>query len=622
MPSPSSENFLDRSLLQQLAGPKAFARGESYFAENRVRQLQASMDRATAKVSGSRTYRVKLWQQRGQLHHACTCAAGREEAFCKHCAAVGLAWLAALQDHASDGGTQHHGTGQPQPRPADAEAGISREQLRDYLRGLDKDRLVSLTLEATDYDDILHRRILLELIGVAPAGGGKRKDANPAPAPARTPPDLELYKHLLHEAIECADYVDSNAMGDYAQGVEEAIQPLGDLLKNGHAAAVVELAEFALLELDRSSEMIDTGDGALNAIYDDLQQYHLEACRVAKPDPEALAARLLTYELEGGLGVFNNAINTYAEALGPMGVAAWRRLLIQEWSRLPVVGAGTGGGHAMEEAQSSIDYRRFQLNALMERVARSAGDTDALIAVKQRDLTSAHDFLALADLHLSAGRPEEAVQWAERGVAAFPGAAAGSGLNDLLVSIYARLGRHEEALQLLWKEFAQRKNLDEFHQLKEYFSRQRAEDWPEWRRRAVDLLHAAAPAGDRSLLVEVLLEEGLDEEAWNEAKTGGCRPDLLLDVAGRRERTHPAEALRVYQDQLGPIIARGDQHAYKEAISLLTRIGDLLDRLGRGDDFGTYRAEVRAANRQKRSFLKLLDGIQPPPPGQRGSASS
>ena len=47
------------------------------------------------------------------------------------------------------------------------------------------------------------------------------------------------------------------------------------------------------MELDRASEMIDAGDGSLNAIYDDLQQYHLEACRAARPEPEALAARLL-----------------------------------------------------------------------------------------------------------------------------------------------------------------------------------------------------------------------------------------------------------------------------------------------------------------------------------------
>ncbi len=108
-------------------------------------------------------------------------------------------------------------------------------------------------------------------------------------------------------------------MPDYVQGVTEAIQPLGELLRNGHAAAVVELAEFALVGLDRASEMIDGSDGSLNPVYDDLQLYHLQACRAARPDPETLAERLLQYELEGGLGVFNNAAKAYAEVLGPRG---------------------------------------------------------------------------------------------------------------------------------------------------------------------------------------------------------------------------------------------------------------------------------------------------------------
>ena len=611
MPSQPSENFLDRPLLQQLAGPKTFARGEEYLAENRVRQLQAGPDRAIAKVSGSRTYRVKLWHQRGQLHHACNCAAGREEIFCKHCVAVGLAWLQALEDHAGSlGQTQS----QVPPRPQADETGISRDQLRDYLRGLDKDRLVSLTLEATDYDDILHRRLLMEVIGVAPAGGKRSGTGASGSASSKAAtPDLELYKHILREAIECADYVDYNAMGDYAQGVEEAIRPLGDLLAGGQAAAVVELAEFALLELDRSSDMIDTGDGALNAIYDDLQQYHLEACRVAKPDPEALAARLLAYELEGGLGVFNNAVNTYADALGPRGIAAWRRLLIQEWSHLPVLGAeGTG----RDGVQPSLDYRRFQLNALMERVARTEGDTEALIAVKQRDLSSAHDYLALADLHLSAGRVEEAAKWADLGIEGFPKAASTSGLNDFLIGVYVRLGRGKEAFEIAWQEWSENLGLEAYRKLKENVARTEPEAWPAWLMRIEEDLRAASHL--RNLLVEILLEEGLDAEAWAEAKAGDCSSRLWLEIASRLENDHPADALRIYQEQLMPIIARGDQHAYREAILLLTRIGRLLDRLGRADDFGTYRAEVRAANRQKRSFLKLLDGIKLPPHGKSG----
>ena len=115
------------------------------------------------------------------------------------------------------------------------------------------------------------------------------------------------------------------------------------------------------------------------------------------------------------------------------------------------------------------------------------------------------------------------------------------------------------------------------------------------------------PAPDRSALVEILLADGMEDEAWTEANAGGCRPDLWLQLARQREKTHPADALRVYQQQLGPTLARGGQHAYEESTAMLRRIQTLFRRLGRDAEFGPYRAEVRAANRNKRAFLKLLD---------------
>jgi uncharacterized Zn finger protein len=586
MPPSSPDDLLDRPLLRQLAGEERFRNGEKYFNEGRVRQVHVGADRITAKVSGSRAYRVKLWRGRGQLQFSCNCAVGREETFCKHCVAVGLAWLAGPEGQA-------------------AAPGVTRDELRDHLRALDKDRLVNLALEAMDYDDILRRRLTLEIIGVS----RNRKAPQPAAAP-----DLATYRQLLREAIECPDYVDYDAMPEYAQGVEEAIRPLNDLLRAGQAAAVVELAELALVELDKASEMLDGGDGTLNTVYDDLQHYHLEGCRQARPDPERLAERLLRYEIEGGLGVFSNTASAYAEVLGPRGLAAWRRLLVQEWKKLPALSPAT----RQSAGAKPIDHRRFQITALMEQWVTAEGDFETLAAIKQRDLSTAHDFLALAELYQSAGSLKEAIHWAERGLRAFPDVADGDGLRDFLASAYRKTGRMEEALTLVWEKFAQAGDRENYLRLQSYA----AGDWPQWRERALAHLRErieerrlqAQTRGwpnlpDHNAIVELLLSEHCDEDAWTEASAGGCRPDLWLQLAARREALHPGEALRIYQDQLAPTIARGDQRAYGEAIELLEKIRALLQRLGRFAEFDAYAAAVRAAHRQKRNFLKLLDAM-------------
>jgi uncharacterized Zn finger protein len=593
-PTPPND-LLDRPLLRQLAGDDRFRSGEEYFNDGRVRQVHVAGDRITAKVSGTRAYRVKLWRGRGELLFSCNCSLGREGTFCKHSVAVGLAWLAG-------------------PEGQSGAPGVTREQLRDHLRALEKERLVELALEAMEYDDILRRRLMLETIGVS---RGRKGSLPPAAAPE---PNLAVYRQILREAIECPDYVDYDAMPDYAQSVEEAVRPLGELLRGGHASTVMELAEFAIIELDKASEMLDGGDGSLNTVYDDLQHYHLEACRLARPDPEQLAARLLHYEIEGGMGVFNNTLSAYADALGPQGIEAWRRLLVQEWASLPELNAAS----KKKSSRKSINHRRFQITALMERMVAEEGDLETLAVIKQRDLSSAHDFLSLAELYQRAGQPKQAMLWAERGLKTFPAAAENAGLRDFLADAYRQMGRNEEAVALVWEEFTKANDLESYRRLQS-FAQDGADggSWEHWRTRALDHLrqraaqrdkaaheHRWSAPADHSLLVTILLSERRDDEAWAEASAGGCRPYLWLQLAARREKTHPADALRVYQEQIGPLIARGDQRAYREAIDLLGRIRALLAGLGRAEEFGVYSAEVRAAHRQKRTFLKLLDAMR------------
>ena len=582
MSTPPAEDFLTRALLRQLAGETAYTAGEACFGAGRVEQAQYGPERVAARVADGQIYRVKIWRARGELHLSCTCPAGRERAVCKHAVAVGLAWIESAE----------HGTEAP---ASHAKGSPSRETLGRYLHGLQRGRLVDLVLEATDYDDILRRRLTMEVIGVAGAGAGG------------PPPDLAAYRQILHDAIDAPDYVDYDAMPDYVHGVAEAIHPLGALLRAGHAGAVVELAELALVALDRTATMLDASDGSLNAVYDDLQLLHLQACRVARPDPAGLAARLLHYELDGGLGVFNNAVETYAEILGPRGQAAWRDLLVREWSALPALTPAPPGKPTAPP--TPIDHRRFQVQTLMEALAATDGDDDALDRVKQRDLSSPHDFLSLAEWHQAAGRTDAALRWAERGLQAFPDPDDRAGLRDFLAAAYVRAGRHDEATALAWEPFARAPSLEGYRHLRQSAARTTG-GWPSWRQRALQRTRqelARTPPHDGSLLVELLLDDGLDEEAWTEAKAAGCRPELWLRLAEHREQTHPADALEIYRSRLGPTIARGGAGAYREAIALLTRISALFENLGRAAEYDKLRAEVRAAHRQKRGFVRLLD---------------
>lgn len=628
MPSPpGDDSLLDRARLRQLAGEDAFGRGERVFAAGRVRSLRAAADRASARVVGStRLYRVKLWRSRGDLHHACTCPLGREGGFCKHAVAVGLAWLAGPGDDASqaedddqpasDTHPAHEhpapgdGGGRKPGGPGGKDSPVAPAALRAFVHSLDKRRLADLVLEALDYDEILRRRLMMETTGVS---AGRRLG----------PADLETYRRLLREAIETGEYVDYDAMPDYVQGIEEAIAPLHSLLEADQPGPVVELCELALVELDRAADLLDSSDGSLNGVYDELQRLHLEACRLARPDPVGLAGRLLHYELEGGMGVFNNAAAAYAEVLGPRGLAAYRGMLAHEWERLPPLRPGRRPPVAAPTREANpddgdplpLDYRRFQLAALMERLAASAGaDPDTLAAIKARDLSSPQDFLAIARLYAEAGRPEPALAWAEKGLAAFPQAdqAGAAGLRDFLADLYAASGRREDALTLAWAQFLAHPDGERYGRLKTFAA---PDAWPRWREHALAHLRGA---GDRpglagqNTLVGILLSEHDLDAALAEARAAGSRlrPDLWLALAARLESARPADALEIYRQQLDEFLARAEPARLpRQTDELLRKLRALFAQLGRREEFNAVRAELRAAHRHRRGFLKLLDAL-------------
>jgi len=112
---------------------------------------------------------------------------------------------------------------------------------------------------------------------------------------------------------------------------------------------------------------------------------------------------------------------------------------------------------------------------------------------------------------------------------------------------------------------------------------------------------------DHSELVRIFLWEKNIEAAWCEAQEGGCSHDLWLDLAGKREKDHPAEALPIYQRLIEPMLDRKNNDAYRGAMGFLRKVRELMIRLDRKDEFTTYLGKVRAAHKPKRNFMKLVD---------------
>jgi uncharacterized Zn finger protein len=176
-------------------------------------------------------------------------------------------------------------------------------------------------------------------------------------------------------------------------------------------------------------------------------------------------------------------------------------------------------------------------------------------------------------------------------------------------------------MDLIWTEFTGRPRLDGYQELKAYADR--AGTWERWRGKALDFVrediarvkrelnqsYLSFPA-DHSELVEIMLWEGNVEDAWREAREGGCSDGLWLDLASLREEDHPEDSLAIYQERIEPLVNRTNNKAYRRAYELVLKVRILMRRLGREAEFDEYMELLRLEYKRKRNFMKLLDGME------------
>jgi len=565
-------SVLDEATVGRLASVRSFERGAVYLSEGRVGPLRVSAGRVVATVAGTESYEVGLAVVDGELRFACSCPMGGDGVFCKHCVAVALCWLGSRGDSV--------------PTLADA---------RTHLLVLSREVLTELLIDHAHHDESLARRLLLM---TTRAGCGAGADA-------------AALCGLIDQCFAHGGFVSWREMPGYVRGIEETTDALEGLLADGSGDAVVGLVEYALELGERAIAHADDSGGLLGSALERLGELHLEACRRARPDPVALAEWLFERELGGDWDLFDGAVVRYADVLGATGVARYGELATGCWAGVPALGPG--------EVSADRFGARLRITRIMEALTERSGSLTDQIAVRERDLASPYRFLEVAELCRAHGEDDLALEWAQRGLSAFP-TAPDERVRRFLIEEYRRRGRQRDALELSAAGFLAHPTLESYRELAA--DPQALGEWPRRREAALAELRTPAPdaPGSRrhpslrgrghSELVRVLIWEEDVEAAWRAARDGGCTPSLWLELAERRRAQHPSDALGVYRQHVEDTIAYKDKRSYAEAVQLIDEtIRPLFAESGRAREFAGYLEEVRATHRQKRNLIKLLDRL-------------
>lgn len=554
---PDLDEWITRASLAECAGATIFQRGLAYFDEGAVTRLRDIGHKVGARVFGSEAYEVALWTDGVEFHYDCTCPHAAEGNFCKHCVATGLAFLAARREMGD-------------LAPEDTPQGVWK-RLEEYLPLQPVETLADWLLDAAGRDDATYRtlRLAMERLGGA-----------------------------LHQVKALRREIDQAARDCCWDDWEPLLDSLDELLET-EPAAVVEIAEYAIERVERAADReyddYEEDDGGASYILDRLGELHLQACVLAQPDPVALAERLFRYDTTGEGNVFYDSLPAYQDVLGEAGTQRYRELVEAAW-------------------RESAYQPYSRLTRIMERLARESGDIEALVAIKARDLSSGYDYLHIAEIYQAAQQPGLALEWAERGLRAFP-ERLDSRLQDFLVERYMEQGRGEEALALAFAQFTESPKLGTYRKL--HALAVRLDVWPAQRERALTEVERLAqkPKGwrpqnqtpDQSLRVEIALWEDDLAAAWEAARQGYCQQDTKVRLAERLEKPYPAQALALYLPMIPEQVARSKNEAYARAVEMIGIVGELLQNLGRADEFQGLLAGWRRTFKPKRNFMKLLD---------------
>lgn len=576
--SDTLETLLTPMTLVRSTDRATLQRAQPYAEGDAIAWLKVEPQRLEARVQGSRPhpYVVELAVRNGELSRRCNCPMGNEGDFCKHLAAVALAWLAGR-----------------------AAAGMTEGELptiRRHLQSLPAADLVELLMLHAAEDQTLRARLLR-----AAQNFGSR-DGDP-----------ERWRQALQRTADAFceldyDYYYRRDSG-YGTEVSNELCELADALKQRFDAGgqvPMVLVEEAIGVLHRcyrhagewvSSELCDR--------IDTLVDLHRLVLRRDPPEPLALAAHLIELEIEyddslDDRDIWRETARHYADLLGPVGLAEHRRI-----ARERMDAARTG--------QKPADQHAYAVaRGILIEHAQLAGDLDAEIALLADRLSGTTTHLHIAEKLQAAGRGDEALAWAERGLAADADFRGDWRLRPFLIERYTERGRSQEALALIWAIFDHSPTLKAYQELRALADR--FGKLEVWRPLALARLEAAARIGlgkagvrhrepDQSLRVEVLCWEGEYADAWAVAKTGHCTQRVLEQLADASVEAFPAEAAALYRRLAdGYVNGQISAYGYEDAVLRLRKLRPLLD----AEAFAACVGQLREQHRRKRNFMKLL----------------
>ena len=408
---------------------------------------------------------------------------------------------------------------------------------------------------------------------------------------------IARYRRRIDDATDDED-IDYSGAGSVAAEIEAIRARLAALADAGRIAPAFALAQRLVEGLRRVVEAADDSEGEIHAAGARILALHARLCLASGYDPLQLADDLFECAMDSTTDLFADAIDDYRDALGPAGLAEFRRLAQAAWGKLPA------------KRRDGFDGRRSTLKWMLDRFAQEEGDLAARIELRKPDLIAPQGYCEIAQLCLDAGQEADALRWLEDGLWCFEGTP-DRRLTQMAATLMTKAGRQGEAADLLASAFERDPRYDLYLELRRLGGPQAVERMLGVLRRAADRAGARAWYGPGPLLFDVLVAEGRLDEAWTCAAAHRIGGERLRNLADASAESHRAEAVAAYERLAEELILAGGAPAYDAAVRHVRRRGEIArDAVGQA----AYLAALRLRHKARRTLIPRLASLDGGPP--------
>ncbi len=576
---------------------KTLALGKDYYKSNSVTDFHSYDDVVKAKVRGTRVYEVELKLiTKNKIEHDCSCPVGDQGIFCKHCVAVALYHIHKKDQTNND---------------------TSKIDIKEYLSSCKREELLDLILEQTrnDYlflEQIKHKAAMNDL------------QLRQQELLQKDSVDIQSFKKTIEKEISATEYIpedfwdqhweydNGDFFDNYRDKLNSILESITELMKQEKYHEVIELTEFFIqaFEDEFAAEELENFSGYVEDIPANFAKLNIDGCLKVFTDPQDIANKLLSLELDSNSGYYRYVINRYYRgSLSNEVKSCYKDLAEKRWS---------------DNLQIEIGRYRskgFSLGKLLEEVYKETGDYQSLAKIKSTKLIDLEAYYDLAKVLSENTQISEALKTLEDGCKKFP--PTDSYKDNEVVSFYANLcsqnGTLDKALELVWGKFTRSLDLNTYRELKQHSLKSVL--WLDYRKQAVELMrnelkHNNANSknyfriNNSSTIIEMLLEDDdLLEEALKEAKAQDCRQDLWFKIADSCIKDLPDESIQIYLKHFDNVV-QSSAPRYDHAVNLVNKIREAMSNTKQEFAFSNFLANTKQKYKPKRNFMSQLQEIK------------